>query len=343
MSSSQGTILITGTNGGLGSALVTNILSKPELARSYTGVYTVRKAATAIRLQQVLKSAPKYHRHDVLDLDLSSLASIRTMATGINRKVAAGDLPPIRALILNAGYQDHEQISMSDDGYEMSWQVNFLANQLLTLLLLQSMDKENGRILLIGSWSHDVNDERNNTNVECYTGYDSLFPGPEELAKGTWSRPESGGGWLTGYRRYGASKLCAVMLMHELTSRLVQDPRLSKITVVGLDPGAMGSDLHRRGSFVMSHLLKILAPVISLQARFKPNGVFRPLWKSAEDAVQLAFETKAQTGKLLYLNGTDEFETGKEARDDAKRKALWSYGLEAAGIEQGDTFLNRWQ
>lgn len=58
-----------------------------------------------------------------------------------------------------------------------------------------------------------INDERNNTNIKCYMGYDSLFPGPEELAKGRWSRPDSGGGWLTGYRRYGASKLCAVMLM----------------------------------------------------------------------------------------------------------------------------------
>ncbi|KAJ4278412.1 hypothetical protein NW764_007217 [Fusarium oxysporum] len=316
MSSSQGTILITGTNGGLGSAIVTNILGKPELASNYTGVYTVRRAAAATRLQQVLKSAPEAHRHDVVDLDLSSLASVRTMATGINRRVAAGDLPPIRALILNAGYQDHEEISM---------------------------DKENGRILLIGSWSHDINDDRNNTNIKCYMGYDSLFPGPEELAKGRWSRPDSGGGWLTGYRRYGASKLCAVMLMHELASRLVQDPQLSNITVVGLDPGAMGSDLHRRGSFVMSHFLKILAPVISLQARFKPNGEFRPLWKSAEDAVRLAFETEAPTGELLYLNGTDELETGREARDSAKRGALWSYGLKATGIQQDDTVLNGWQ
>ncbi|KAH7492769.1 hypothetical protein FOMA001_g972 [Fusarium oxysporum f. sp. matthiolae] len=343
MPSSQGTILITGTNGGLGSAIVTNILGKPELASNYTGVYTVRRAAAATRLQQVLKSAPEAHRHDVVDLDLSSLASVRMMATGINRRVAAGDLPPIRALILNAGYQDHEEINMSDDGYEMTWQVNFLANQLLTLLLLQSMDKENGRILLIGSWSHDINDDRNNTNIKCYMGYDSLFPGPEELAKGRWSRPDSGGGWLTGYRRYGASKLCAVMLMHELASRLVQDPQLSNITVVGLDPGAMGSDLHRRGSFVMSHFLKILAPVISLQARFKPNGEFRPLWKSAEDAVRLAFETEAPTGELLYLNGTDELETGREARDSAKRGALWSYGLKATGIQQDDTVLNGWQ
>lgn len=58
-----------------------------------------------------------------------------------------------------------------------------------------------------------IDDERNNTNGEPYKGWDTLFPGAEELAKGKWSRPDSGGGWFTGYRRYGASKLCAVMLM----------------------------------------------------------------------------------------------------------------------------------
>lgn len=44
---------------------------------------------------------------------------------------------------------------MTDDGYETTWQVNFLANQLLALLLLQSMDKVKSRILIIGSWSHE--------------------------------------------------------------------------------------------------------------------------------------------------------------------------------------------
>ncbi|KAF4456820.1 hypothetical protein F53441_1117 [Fusarium austroafricanum] len=343
MSSYKGTILITGANGGLGSAIVANIVGKPELASNYTGVYTVRKAATATRLQNILRSAPQSHKHDVVDLDLDSLANVRTMAAEINRRVAAGDLPPIRALILNAGYQDHEDINMTEDGYETTWQVNFLVNQLLVLLLLQSMDKEKGRILLIGSWSHDVNDPRNNINYKCYEGYDSIFPGLEELAKGKWSRPGSGGGWLAGYRRYGASKLCAVLFMHELASRLAQDPQLSNVTVVGLDPGAMGTDLFRRGSLVMSHMLKLLAPITSLQARFKSNGDIRPVWKSAVDAVQLAFETEAPTGKFLYLNGTDELDTGKEAREDANRKALWGYGLEAAGIKQGDTNLHDWQ
>jgi NAD(P)-dependent dehydrogenase (short-subunit alcohol dehydrogenase family) len=110
MSTSKGSILVTGTNGGLGSAIVADILNKPELASSYTGLYTVRKAATATRLQKILSAAPKSHKHNVINMDLSSLASVRTTAAEINRQVAAGDLPPIKVLILNAGYQDHEQI-----------------------------------------------------------------------------------------------------------------------------------------------------------------------------------------------------------------------------------------
>jgi hypothetical protein len=44
---------------------------------------------------------------------------------------------------------------MSDDGYDLTWQINYLANQILSLMLLQSMDKDEGRILIIGSWSHE--------------------------------------------------------------------------------------------------------------------------------------------------------------------------------------------
>ncbi|KAL2685325.1 hypothetical protein Neosp_006422 [[Neocosmospora] mangrovei] len=345
MASSQGTILLTGANGGLGTAIVADILKKPDLASGYTGVYTVRKAATATHLKKVLSSAPKAHQHDIVDMDLGSLSSIRKAATEINQRVAGGELPPIRALILNAAYQDHEKITMTDDGYETTWQVNYLANQLLALLLLQSMDKEKGRILIIGSWSHDIDDERNNTNGEPYKGWDTLFPGAEELAKGKWSRPDSGGGWFTGYRRYGASKLCAVMLMHELANRLARDPELSRVSVVGLDPGAMGSDLTRRGSFLMTTvgvrwLLPLMAPIA---VKFNPNGPFRPLWKSAGDAVRLCFEVEVPAGKLLYLNGTDELDTGRESKNVANRNALWAYGLEAAEIRQGDTILRDWK
>lgn len=44
---------------------------------------------------------------------------------------------------------------MSVDGFEMTWQVNFLANFALSLLLLQRMDEHEGRILIVGSWAHE--------------------------------------------------------------------------------------------------------------------------------------------------------------------------------------------
>lgn len=99
----------------------------------------------------------------------------------------------------------------------------------------------------------------------------------------------------------------------------------------------------RRGSSAMQFQIKRLLPVIAYVAvKFNPNGTMRPLWKSAGDAVRLCFELDAPKGKLLYMNGTEEAKTSKEAMDAEKRKELWSYGLEAAGIKEGDTILKNW-
>ncbi|VUC26655.1 unnamed protein product [Clonostachys rosea] len=341
----KGTIIVTGANGGLGSAIVTKILSERELAATHSGLYTVRKAANASALKTVLNGAPQSHKHEILEMDLGSIASVRDTAAKLNRRVAAGDLPPIRALILNAAYQDSEEIKMSDDGYEMTWQVNYLANQLLVLMLLQSMDATHGRIVVIGSWSHDIDDKRNTNGGEPYKGWDSLYPGAEELAKGGWSKPDSGGGWYTGYRRYGASKLCAVMLMHELAVRLGQDPDLSNIAVFGLDPGAMSSDITRRRGLGMKVIIKGLMPVLApIMVYANPNGTFRTTRKSAQDVHRLCWEvTPPPKGKLLYANGTDELETSREARDEEKRKDLWKYGLEAIQLKHEGTVLKNWQ
>ncbi len=103
---SKGTILVTGANGGLGSAIVAHILKTPNLAFDYTAVYAVRKTETASKLQSALSRAPDGHKYDTLDVDLSSIASTKAAAKRINERVASGELPPIRALILNAGYQE---------------------------------------------------------------------------------------------------------------------------------------------------------------------------------------------------------------------------------------------
>lgn len=150
----KGTILITGANGGLGSATVARILSSPDLASDYHGVYTVRRAETATALKKTLESAPSTHGSDILEMDLSRLSSVRDAANAVKARVESGAIPPIRALILNAGYQENTEQSFSPDGFDMSFQCNHLSHWLLTLMLLGSMDKDHGRIVIVGSWMH---------------------------------------------------------------------------------------------------------------------------------------------------------------------------------------------
>lgn len=151
----SGTIIVTGANGGLGSAIVSQLVRSSDYS-SLHGVYAVRDPAAASTLNSILEAEEEGDRQDdVLRLDLSKLSSVRAFAADINKRVASGQLPPLRALVLNAGFQEQFTLTKTEDGLDMTFQVNHLANFLLTLLLLQSMDKRKGRILVLGSWTHE--------------------------------------------------------------------------------------------------------------------------------------------------------------------------------------------
>jgi NAD(P)-dependent dehydrogenase (short-subunit alcohol dehydrogenase family) len=151
----KGSILVTGTNGGLGSSIVEQILHQSDLSENYFGLYTIRKPGSDNNVQRVLRGAGTKHSHELVTMDLSSLSSVREAAQKINDRVFEGSLPRIRALILNAGYLEHNPQTFTKDGFDMTFQSGYLGHFLLTLLLLQSMDRENGRIIVLGSWTHE--------------------------------------------------------------------------------------------------------------------------------------------------------------------------------------------
>lgn len=159
-------ITVTGANGGLGSAIICHIANSPELAE-YHGLYTVRSSSKA-QLPTLLAQAgsassngitvpgrEQSHTHELIPLDLTSQRSIRDAALAINERVAAGDIPPIRALVLNAGFQDFGKQQWLDDGLDVTFASNYLGHWLLVLLLLKSMDRERGRIVVVGSQAHE--------------------------------------------------------------------------------------------------------------------------------------------------------------------------------------------
>lgn len=215
MADLKGSVLITGANGGLGSAFVANF-SNSEYGKEYRGLYTVRNPATAKDLNAVLEKAPANQKSEVIALDLSSIESIRGVAADINSRVANGTLEPIRALVLNAAFQDCnpqtlEPKSFTKDGFEMNFGVNYLANFLFVLMVLQSMDKENGRIVIVSSWTHDPYHSGNDSTGH-FKGeeYKTVFTDTETLSKGITYTDD---GYRAGMRRYGNSKTLMVMFL----------------------------------------------------------------------------------------------------------------------------------
>ncbi|KAI1644855.1 NAD(P)-binding protein [Daldinia loculata] len=354
----KGSILVTGANGGLGSAIVDQILHRPSLAQEYHGLYTVRKVENADAVKKVLQSAGKVnHQYDLVPLDLASLASVRQTAADINSRVSSGEIPPIRALVLSAAYQEHDQHDFTKDGFDMSFQSSYLSHFLLTLLLLQSMDKEKGRILVLGSWAHDTTDPRNKVGPfgDAYVPeeFHQIFNDPEgsteAIAKGKWGVPAGRTeNPVAGMRRYGAAKLCEIMMMRELARRIPQDPALSKIAVLGLDPAAMMSGIARRSSWLVRVLIMqcigpLIAPIVTW---LSPNGNLRTTWKSAGDVIHACFDTDGGLGEYpngIYLNGTAISDVGPEAKDETKCRRLWRDSLEYANIKEGDTVLADWR
>ncbi|ORY06678.1 hypothetical protein BCR34DRAFT_604160 [Clohesyomyces aquaticus] len=343
----KGTIIVTGANGGLGSAIVSQLASLPQLNTSYHGVYTVRDARTAHSLDVAL-AANASHSHDKISLDLSRLREVRKVAADINARVSAGEIPRIHALVLNAGYEEFETQTWTEDGWDTTFAVNYLGHWLLTVLLLQSMDREVGRVLWISSWSHNPHDPRNSWNGSFKDPkYNTIFSGEttDSIANGTWSLSnDDKTGWAAGYRRYGASKLCGVTTVFELQRRLDQDSVLSNISVLGIDPGLVNTGIVRRSRswFLRVLLWRFLLPALgALLGYFYPNGFIRSAKKSASDIITAALKSSPEP-KGLYLNGSELGIPNPEAKDPAKGAMLWRNTLRYTQLQDRETCLENW-
>lgn len=197
----------------------------------------------------------------------------------------------------------------------------------------------------------------------------------EPIAKGSWSATKDDTtGWAAGYRRYGASKLCGVMMMyaslnlhthqlalysqlmkwasfsHELQRRLDQDPLLSNISVLALDPGAMPTGIMRHNEywFVRKVMFQVVLPLITVfWGWLWPNGAFRTLEKSARDILAAVIacgpSPLSEQPKGLFLNGSEQGEYNTEALDPVKRDVVWRGSVRFAELTGSDTLLERWE
>ncbi|KAI1135575.1 putative short-chain dehydrogenase [Hypoxylon sp. FL0543] len=345
MGSLNGTIVLTGANGGLGSAIARQIASHQQFVGYHT-IYTVRDAASAPDLYKAVQIERPSHPYDVVSLNLTDLDNVRDVARTINARVSGGQIPPIRALILNAGFQDFGKQQWTA-GFDITFSANYLGHWLLTLLLLKSMDKSSGRIVVIGSQSHDPYDKRNEStgafDKEKYKTIVQDQSSIDAIARGSWSSAEEDPSWKSGFRRYGAAKLFSVMMIHELQSRMDRDPTLKDVCILGVDPGTMTTGLPRLASWIIRVLVfQIIYPLIAFLV---PNGLIRSPHKSATQVLAATFNSDAESTtppKATYYFDGKPVETSSESRDAHRRGLVWKESVKYARLKGDETILSEW-
>ncbi|XDG09728.1 hypothetical protein ABKA04_009343 [Annulohypoxylon sp. FPYF3050] len=253
---------------------------------------------------------------------------------GINERVSAQTIPRIRGLVLNAAFIEYETQTWAEEGgFDMAFVSNYLGHWLLTLMLLQSMDLENGRITMVSSDSHNPDD--------WLTGVLGTFKHPDDkwrpfiagenidhLAFGTWSSRAEGPDPRGGMRRYGAAKFCLVTMVSELQRRLNSDPVLNQVTMVGVDPGMMPS-----ADGVARRLNWFLYP--QYDAKIRTSA------RSARDIMRGVMDVSLP--KAAYIDGTTLTETGLEAQDVKKWEMIWHDSVRYTQLKEDETAPKEWK
>ncbi|MGI8460806.1 MAG: SDR family NAD(P)-dependent oxidoreductase [Solirubrobacterales bacterium] len=243
------TALITGGTSGLGYQAAKAIArSGSGWTVAITGRDEQRAAARARRLSGETGGAPTAG----LGLELASLASVRGFADGL----AERELPPLGAVVCNAGIQIVTGMTHTDDGFETTFAVNHLGHYLLINLLLDRL-AEPARIVIVASDTHDP-DRR--------TGMpDPDLTDARQLANPVEQPDETA---VDGRRRYTTSKLCNVITAYALARRLSApsgNGGARRITVNAFDPGLMpGSGLARDSGPVQRFAWRFLMPALTL-------------------------------------------------------------------------------
>lgn len=293
------TIVITGGNSGLGLETA-KILAADKNNNLILGCRNQSKAHDAV---DELKRLSGNQNIQTLELDLSSFESIRNFADQVLMITKNIDV-----LACNAGLQIAKGTQTTAEGIEKTFGVNHLGHFLLTKLLMPSINKVSGRIVLVSSGTH-YNPAIWQSSMfgippADYTGWENISA-PDSFK----NYPEKS----RGYVRYSTSKLCVLFFGYELEARLKQND--IGITVNIFDPGLMpGTELAREGSVLEIWAWKNIMPVMRIF-----DGVFS-VQTSAKNFSKMLTDSAFKEISGKYYEGPKE----KKSSDDSYNKTFWN-------------------
>ncbi|GLV60427.1 short-chain dehydrogenase [Dictyobacter sp. S3.2.2.5] len=212
--------LITGANNGIGK------VTALELARRGAHVIMVsRNRAKGEEAQAEIKRESGNEQVDLLNADMSSLASVRQLAQEVKDRY-----PQLHVLINNAGAMYNKR-QESVDGIESAFATNYVGPFLLTNLLLDLLKASApSRIVNVSSTAHKMG-KIDFDDLQSEKGY----------------RPMA---------VYGSAKLALILFTYQLAHRLEG----TGVTVNALHPGVVGTSFFGNGLLGKLGKLVMLSP-----------------------------------------------------------------------------------
>jgi len=199
-------VLITGSTDGIGKETAYQLAKK--------GATIIVHGKDISKLEKTVNNIKKETGNKKIDFlkgDLSSLKEIKEMSEIIKERYEKIDI-----LVNNAGIFSHNK-KFSEDGFELTFAVNYLSHYYLTFLLFDTIKKSpESRIINVSSMAHSSDLDLNNLQGEKN---------------------------YSGYTAYSYSKLLNILFTFELAEKT----KGSEITVNCLHPGVINTKLLREG------------------------------------------------------------------------------------------------
>ncbi|KXG52490.1 Short-chain dehydrogenase/reductase SDR [Penicillium griseofulvum] len=209
------TVIVTGSNTGIGLAAVDSLLKchASHIIMASRSVENGETAAAPLR-----KQYPDAHI-EVWQLDMLSYESIQGFAK------SCSNLPRLDKVILNAGVAMGDFVINERTGHEATFQVNYLSTALLAILLLPILGSRRqahgpGRITIVASGLALVSQFANRNASPLIPSFDD----------------PTGWGTAASLERYGLTKTLVLMLVQKLSENV--DP--SEVIVNAIEPGLVG-------------------------------------------------------------------------------------------------------
>ncbi|XP_021735808.1 short-chain dehydrogenase TIC 32, chloroplastic-like [Chenopodium quinoa] len=279
------TSIVTGATSGIGVETARTLA-----LRGVHVVMAVRNIEAGKSLKEKILEEIPAAKIDVMELDLSSLASVEKFSSDFKSSGL-----PLNILINNAGIMA-TPFQLSKDNIEIQFATNHLGHFHLTNLLLDDMKKtahesnREGRIVIVSSEAHrfaysegirfdKINDE---------SGYNSL-------------------------QAYGQSKLANILHAKELTRQLKEEG--VQITANSLHPGSITTNLLRHRSFING--------LIHSLGKF----VLKDVEQGAATSCYVALHPQVQGVSGEYFMDSNIAQPTSQAKDAELAKELWQFSL----------------